>query len=122
MHNAPRLVKGAPRHQLLMHPADLAARGLASDEEVEIRAGGRQIVTTVQTSDDLMPGVVCLPHGFGHARPGVRLQVAAKVAGASYNDLTDPAALDVPSGNAALSGLVVEVRRAAAPELVGARD
>lgn len=111
MHNAPRLVKGAPRHQLLMHPADLTARGLASEEEVEVTCAGRRVVTTVQSSEDMMPGVVSLPHGFGHARPGVRLQTAAQVPGASYNDLSDPTALDVPSGNAALSGLAVQVRR-----------
>jgi hypothetical protein len=54
-----------------------------------------------------MPGVVCLPHGYGHALDGVRLRHAHALPGASYNDLSDPAALDVPSGNAALSGIPV---------------
>jgi hypothetical protein len=56
-----------------------------------------------------MPGVVCLPHGFGHQRDGVRLTRAAALPGASYNDLSDPTALDVASGNAALNGLEVWV-------------
>ena len=55
----------------------------------------------------MMPGVVCLPHGFGHQRDGVRLARASAVVGASYNDLTDPLALDGASGNAALNGLSV---------------
>jgi hypothetical protein len=57
-----------------------------------------------------MPGVVSLPHGFGHAREGVRLGVAAAHPGASINDVTDPERLDALTGNAALSGLPVELR------------
>jgi anaerobic selenocysteine-containing dehydrogenase len=112
MHNAPRLVKGKPRHQLLMHPADLAARGLADGDRVRVSSAVGSVVTDVLASEDLMPGVACLPHGFGHGRPGTRLARAAEVAGASYNDLTDPTALDRPSGNAALNGLPIEVAAA----------
>jgi len=57
----------------------------------------------------MMPGVVCLPHGFGHGRAGTRMARANEVEGISYNDLSDPSALDVASGNAALNGLAVEV-------------
>jgi anaerobic selenocysteine-containing dehydrogenase len=109
MHNAPRLVKGKPRHQLLMHPADLAARGLADGVRVRVSSAVGSVVTDVVATEDLMPGVACLPHGFGHGQPGTRQARAAEVAGASYNDLTDPAALDRPSGNAALNGLPIEV-------------
>ena len=56
-----------------------------------------------------MRGVVCLPHGFGHGAPGIRLQRASTVAGASYNDLSDPLAIDGACGNAALNGVPVEV-------------
>ena len=65
-------------------------------------------------SEDLMPGVVSLPHGYGHALPGVRLSHASTVPGVSINDLTDPERLDV-SGNAALNGTPVRLSRAAAP-------
>jgi anaerobic selenocysteine-containing dehydrogenase len=65
-------------------------------------------------SEDLMPGVVSLPHGYGHALPGVRLSHASTVPGVSINDLTDPERLDV-SGNAALNGTPVRLSPAAAP-------
>jgi anaerobic selenocysteine-containing dehydrogenase len=107
MHNAPRLVKGKPRHHLLVHPSDLRARGVADGASVQLRSRTGAIRIEVRASETMMPGVVCLPHGFGHQRDGVRLARAAAVEGASYNDLTDPLALDGPSGNAALNGLPV---------------
>ena len=109
MHNAPRLVKGKARHHLLMHPADLAARGIADGARVRVRSRSGAIGVEVRSSDDVMPGVACLPHGFGHQRDGMRLTRAANVSGASYNDLSDPLALDGASGNAALNGLPVWV-------------
>ncbi|MDR3388764.1 MAG: molybdopterin-dependent oxidoreductase [Rudaea sp.] len=112
MHNAARLVKGKPRHHLLMHPADLFARGLEDGTTVRMRSRTGAISVEARASETMMPGVVCLPHGFGHQRDGVRLTRAAAVVGASYNDLTDPAALDGASGNAALNGLPVWVEAA----------
>jgi anaerobic selenocysteine-containing dehydrogenase len=112
MHNAPRLVKGKPRHQLFMHPDDLAARGLADGAQVEVRSRVGAVRVDVQADASMMRGVVCLPHGFGHGRDGTRLARANEVAGVSYNDLSDPAELDAASGNAALNGLAVEVRAA----------
>lgn len=109
MHNAQRLVKGKPRHQLLMNPLDLAARGLADGARVRVSSAVGSLVTDVVASEDLMPGVACLPHGFGHDRPGTGQRRAAALAGASYNDLSDPASLDGASGNAALNGLAIEV-------------
>jgi anaerobic selenocysteine-containing dehydrogenase len=109
MHNAARLVKGKPRHQLLMHPADLAARGIADGAQVLLASAVGKVQVEARASDELMPGVASLPHGFGHDRAGVRQSLASTVAGASYNDLTDPAALDLPSGNAALNGIEVTV-------------
>ena len=109
MHNSERLVKGKPRHQLLMHPADLAARGLADGAPVRVRSRVGEITVEVQSSVEMMPGVVSLPHGWGHAREGVRLGVARAHAGVSVNDLTDERELDAVSGNAALNGLAVEV-------------
>jgi anaerobic selenocysteine-containing dehydrogenase len=107
MHNAPRLVKGKPRDHLLVHPDDLAARGLADGAHARLRSAVGAIDVPVRASDAMMPGVVCLPHGFGHRRAGVRLSRATAVDGASYNDIADPAALDAPSGNAALNALPV---------------
>ena len=113
MHNAPRLVKGKPRHQLWMHPSDLSSRGLADGARVQLRSRTGRIEVDVQSHDAMMPGVVCLPHGFGHRRDGVRLERARALDGESYNDLSDPLALDVPSGNAALNGVEVWVEASA---------
>lgn len=109
MHNAPRLVKGKPRHQLLLHPDDLAARGIADGARVRLRSRVGSVETDVQASTDVAPGVACLPHGFGHDAPDTRLSRANEVAGANYNALSDPALLDGVSGNAALNGVEVWV-------------
>ncbi|NUR83168.1 MAG: molybdopterin oxidoreductase family protein, partial [Nonomuraea sp.] len=112
LHNSARLVKGRPRHQLLMHPADLDARGLADGGRALVRSCGGEVTVDVRASEDVMPGVVSLPHGYGHALPGVRLSVATTLDGASANDLTDPARLDELSGTAALNGVPVTVEPA----------
>ena len=109
MHNAQRLIKGKSRHHLLMHPQDLLARRIADGAQVRVRSARGAVETEVRASEDVMPGVVCLPHGFGHAQHGNPQTRAAQLAGVSYNDLTDPDALDGPSGNAALNGLPVTV-------------
>ena len=109
MHNAPRLVKGKPRHQLHVHPSDLAARGLADGDVVSVRSRTGAVEVEVCASEELLPGVVCLPHGFGHGRSGSRMTRAGFVTGVSYNDLTDPLRIDVPSGNAALNGTPVSL-------------
>jgi len=109
MHNSHRLIKGKRRDQLLMHPDDLAALGLADGQTVEVRARAGSVRIEVQATDTVMPGVVSLPHGFGHNRAGTRLGLAEENAGVSYNDLTDAGAVDAVSGNAALNGVMVEV-------------
>jgi anaerobic selenocysteine-containing dehydrogenase len=112
MHNYHRLVKGKPRHQLLMNPADLDRRGLADGQLVSVRSRVGAIEVEVAASDEMMPGVVSLPHGWGHARPGVQLTIASAQPGASANDLTDERQLDALSGNAALNGVPVQVEAA----------
>ena len=108
MHNTERLTRGRARHQLLMHPADLAARGLTDGSLVTVTSRVGSVSVEVAAADDMMPGVVSLPHGYGHQVDGIRLEHAAKVVGVSINDLTDPERLDL-SGNAALSGVPVTV-------------
>jgi anaerobic selenocysteine-containing dehydrogenase len=112
MHNAPRLVKGKPRHALQMHPDDLAARGLQDGSTVRVVSRVGAIEVEVEVTADMRPGVVCLPHGFGHGLADTRLARANAVVGPSYNDLTDTQFLDGPSGNAALNGLPVRVEAA----------
>ena len=89
-----------------MHPDDLASRGIADGELVEVRSRVGVVRVEVAASDDMAPGVVCLPHGYGHQATDLRH--AAGVPGVSINDLTDPDRLDV-SGNAALNGVPVSV-------------
>ncbi|NUR08860.1 MAG: molybdopterin-dependent oxidoreductase [Nocardioidaceae bacterium] len=108
MHNTTRLTKGRPRHRLLMHPHDLAAHEIADGSVVQVKSAVGAVAVEVQASEDMMPGVVSLPHGYGHARDGVRMRNAVDLPGASVNDLTDPSVLDV-SGNAVLSGVPVTV-------------
>ena len=109
MHNYHRLVKGKTRHQLLMHPEDLASHGLKSGQLVELRSRIGKLQVPVEATSDVMRGVVCLPHGWGHDREGARIGIASAHAGASYNDLSDNKFLDAISGNAALNGLPVTV-------------
>ncbi|MES2819906.1 MAG: molybdopterin oxidoreductase family protein [Pseudomonadota bacterium] len=112
MHNYHRLVKGKPRHQLLMNPADLSSRGLSEGQRVRVRSRVGELEVEVVGSTDMMPGVVSLPHGWGHGRPGVQMGIAQAQPGASANDLTDERALDRLSGNAVLNGVPVEVSAA----------
>ncbi|RNL65087.1 molybdopterin oxidoreductase family protein [Nocardioides marmoriginsengisoli] len=107
-HNLERLTRGKPRHQLLMNPGDLAERGINDGDLVRITSRVGSVEVDVAAADDMMPGVVSLPHGYGHQVAGTRMGHAASVAGVSINDLTDPERLDV-SGNAALSGVPVTV-------------
>jgi anaerobic selenocysteine-containing dehydrogenase len=109
MHNVPQLMRGAPRCTLLMHPDDAGARGLAAGALARLRSRAGEVVVPVELSDRVMPGVVSLPHGYGHHRPGVRLTQAARHAGESVNDVTDELEVDALSGVAAFSGLEVSV-------------
>jgi anaerobic selenocysteine-containing dehydrogenase len=108
MHNSERLTRGRPRHQLLMNPGDLAQRAIEDGSRVRVTSRVGSVEVEVAASDDLMPGVVSLPHGYGHAADGVLMSRSREVPGVSVNDLTDPELLDV-SGNAALNGVPVEV-------------
>ncbi|MGZ8737490.1 MAG: molybdopterin-dependent oxidoreductase, partial [Nocardioides sp.] len=108
MHNSERLIKGRARHQLLMHPDDLAARGMDDGSVVEVTSRVGKVQVEVAATDAMMLGVVSLPHGYGHRADGVRLANAVELPGVSINDLTDPERLDV-SGNAVLNGTPVTV-------------
>lgn len=109
LHNTTRLTKGRARHHLLMHPDDLGARGIADGARVVVTSRVGAVEVEVSAAADMMPGVVSLPHGYGHQLPGTRLSHASTVAGVSINDLTDPERLDAVTGNAAFSGTPVTV-------------
>lgn len=109
MHNSARLVSGKVRCTLWMHPQDADARQLADGQRASVRSRVGTIEVPVKVTSDIRPGVVSLPHGWGHDRPGARLSVARAHAGASINDLTDDRLTDHISANAAFSAVPVWV-------------
>ena len=109
MHNSERLVKGKPQCTILMHPDDAAQHGLEKGEKVVVRSKVGEIVVPVEISDEMMPGVVSIPHGWGHDRPGNQMEVAQQHAGESINDLTDNQAIDALCGTAAFNGTLVTI-------------
>lgn len=109
MHNARVLVKGRNRCTLLLHPDDAARLAISTGQAVRVRSRVGEIELPADVTPDIMPGVVCIPHGYGHNRPGTRLDIAQQHAGVSVNDLTDETFSDDLTGNAALSGVPVWV-------------
>lgn len=109
LHNSQRLVKGRPRCSMLIHPADAADRHLASGQKVRVRSRVGAVEVPIEISEEIMPGVVSIPHGWGHDRPGVQLEVAQQHAGESINDVTDNLAIDALCGTAAFNGTWVSV-------------
>ena len=114
MHNSQRLVKGKPRCTLLMHPYDAARRGITDGATVRLRSRVGEVAVAAEVSDAMMPGVVSLPHGWGHDRVGIRLAVASRNAGVSINDVIDDQRIDALTGTAVLNGTPVEVELTAA--------
>jgi anaerobic selenocysteine-containing dehydrogenase len=109
MHNSTRLVKGPERCTLRMHPTDATPRGIKHGEKARIQSATGTIEATAELSDEIMPGVVSLPHGWGHHRSGTQWRVAEAHAGVSLNDITDDQLVDDLTGNAAFSGVPVQV-------------
>jgi anaerobic selenocysteine-containing dehydrogenase len=112
MHNSERFLRGRHRCTLIMNPEDAAARQLKPGQPVTVKSKAGSVEVPLEISDTIMPGVVSLPHGWGHNRHGVRLEVAQKHAGGSLNDVTDHLAVDELSGAAALNGTPVQVEGA----------
>jgi anaerobic selenocysteine-containing dehydrogenase len=109
MHNLEVLVKGKPRCTLQIHPTDAARLGLDDGKPARITSRVGEVEAPVEVTDEVMAGVVSLPHGWGHSTPGARMQVAERYAGVNTNILTDGEALDPLSGNAVLNGIPVAV-------------
>lgn len=112
--NSRRLTKGPDRCTLMIHPDDAGALGIEHGAQATVRSASGAVTLPAELTDDMMPGTVSIPHGWGHDLPGVAMRVARAHAGVSLNALTESGALDPLSGNAALSGVLVEVELAAA--------
>ena len=108
MHNLPILAKGPYRCTVLVHPQDASRLGLGDGGMARIANGDRHIDAQVELSDEMLPGVVSLPHGWGHGMPGTRMALAGERPGVNLNAVLDENLRDPLSGNAVLSG--VEVR------------
>jgi anaerobic selenocysteine-containing dehydrogenase len=119
MHNLPVLAKGAAQCTALVNPADAARLGLEDGGRARIAHDGRMIEAEVEISDEMMPGVISLPHGWGHDQPGSQLKVAAANPGGNLNALMDENRRDPLSGNAVLSGVEVEMTPVAARVFAG---
>lgn len=111
MHNSHRLVKGQPQCTLLMHPDDATSRDLSNGDLACVESEAGSLTAAVEVTDTIMPGVVSLPHGWGHDRDGTRLSVARQFSGVSVNDVTSEFEVDTLSGTAAFNGLAVSIRR-----------
>jgi len=109
MHNTERLIRGKNRCTLMINETDANRLELKNNQEVRVSSAVGEIVIPVEVSDEMMPGVVSIPHGYGHCREGTRIPIAEANAGASINDLTDDQQVDALTGNAAFSGQLVTI-------------
>jgi anaerobic selenocysteine-containing dehydrogenase len=109
MHNVERLVKGKDRCTLMMNEEDARKLEVTDDQKVRVSSRVGEVVVSVEISNKIMPGIVSLPHGYGHNRGGTRMSTAEANAGVSINDLTDDQQIDPLTGNAAFSGQPVRI-------------
>lgn len=109
LHNVPALMKGKDRCTLLIHPDDAARCGVADDDVVTVKSAAGEIKVPVEITDAIKPGVVSMPHGWGHGKPGTRLAVANNSPGVNTNVLSPPTFIDEPSGNGVLNGIPVTI-------------
>ncbi len=112
MHNVKVLVKGKDRCTLLIHPDDAVVAGVEDGGVARVRSVAGEVEVPVEVSDEMMAGVVSLPHGWGHDKLGTRQAVAREHAGVNNNLLAPPDDYDPLSNNAAVNGIAVEVSRA----------
>ncbi|WP_201564446.1 molybdopterin oxidoreductase family protein [Psychrobacter sp. CMS30] len=109
LHNSYRLVKGKPRCTLMLHPETAKEYGIEDGQTVKVTSRVGSVIITAEVTDELMPKVVSIPHGWGHGRKGVKQKIAQAHAGVSVNDLTDDTLIDQLSGNAAVNGVPVQL-------------
>ncbi|MEZ5345831.1 MAG: molybdopterin oxidoreductase family protein [Pyrinomonadaceae bacterium] len=109
LHNSKILVKGKNRCTLLINPEDAAGLQISDGQTATVSSRAGEIEIPVEVTDKIMRGVVSIPHGYGHDRNGVHLEIARENAGVSINDLTDEMQIDELTGNAAFSNVRVKI-------------
>ncbi|WP_081365768.1 molybdopterin oxidoreductase family protein [Alteromonas mediterranea] len=111
LHNSPRMVKGNNRCTMQLHPDDGAKYGINNGDEVKVKSRVGELTIEAEITDAIMPGVVSIPHGWGHNKKGIKLSVASQHPGVNTNILTDHMQVDELSGNAVLNGVPVELEK-----------
>ncbi len=109
LHNSYRLVKGKSRCTLMLHPKTAEQYSIVDGQDVKVTSRVGSVIIAAEVTDELMPGVVSIPHGFGHGRKGTQQEIAQEHAGVSVNDLTDDTLIDELCGNAAVNGVPVQL-------------
>lgn len=109
LHNVPALMKGKDRCTLLIHPDDAARCGVTDNDIVTVKSEAGELKVPVEVTESIRPGVVSMPHGWGHGKPGTRMSVANSSPGANTNVLSPPTFIDEPSGNGVLNGIPVTI-------------
>ncbi|MCG8311686.1 MAG: molybdopterin-dependent oxidoreductase [Pseudomonadales bacterium] len=112
LHNSQRLVKGKSRCTLWMHPQDVEKLGLMGQHRVLVGTAKGKVEIPLEVTEDIMPGVVSFPHGWGHNREGIDLPIAQQHAGVSMNDITDEEFADPLTGMAIVNAVPVVVEAA----------
>lgn len=110
MHNVPALVSGSNTCTLHIHPEDAKRLAITAGQRVQLSSKSGTIEVPVDLTDRIMPGVVSLPHGWGHTSPDTKMKVAQGVPGVNVNAVTDASILDVLSGTAVFNGVPVEIK------------
>lgn len=120
MHNIPAMVPDSNRCTLHIHPSDAERLGIKNDELSTVTSRVGSVTLGVEVTKGIMPGVVSIPHGWGHDAESIRMKVAEKHAGVNVNILTDEDAMDAPTGNSVLNGIPVSIVPAGAVAEAGA--
>lgn len=110
LHNSETLMKGKNRCTLMMNDADAREMSLENGQTVSVSSSVGTIELPLEVTDNIARGVVSIPHGYGHGRKGVKLDIAAEHPGVSINDLTDETVMDELTGNAAFSRVRVKIQ------------
>ena len=111
LHNSPRMVKGNNRCTLQLHPIDAAEYDVNEGDRVKVTSRVGELFVEAEITDSIMPGVVSIPHGWGHNKKGIKLGVASQYPGVNTNILTDEMQVDTLSGNGVLNGVPVTLER-----------
>jgi anaerobic selenocysteine-containing dehydrogenase len=121
MHNLPRLVSGKERCVLFVHSEDAARLGLSDGGTVVLESRVHRGEVPVRITDEVRPGVVSLPHGYGHGASARYQRVAGERPGVSANDWTDDQSVESVVGQSILNGVAVRLRAASREDVAAAQ-